>query len=113
MDYEKCKQTVEQTIDKYLSTLDYDSRITDGIKYVLTEGKRLRPAITLSVLEKLQPLKWQEYSKACLIPELIHTASLIIDDFPSFDNAQLRREKECLHLKFGEAIAYLISFTLV
>jgi geranylgeranyl pyrophosphate synthase len=34
--------------------------------------------------------------------ELLHTASLLLDDMPAFDDAKLRRGKPCAHLVFGE-----------
>ena len=49
---------------------------------------------------------------ACSI-ELGHTASLIFDDKPSMDNANVRRGKESCHVKFGEDIADLTGIYLI
>ena len=51
-------------------------------------------------------------SNACSI-ELGHTASLIFDDKPSMDNADIRRGKESCHIKFGENIADLTGIYLI
>ena len=45
--------------------------------------------------------------------ELVHAASLILDDLPSMDNASLRRGRPVNHLAFGEATALLASFGLL
>ena len=45
--------------------------------------------------------------------ELVHAASLILDDLPSMDNASLRRGRPANHVAFGEATALLASFGLL
>lgn len=45
--------------------------------------------------------------------ELVHAASLILDDLPSMDDAPLRRGRRANHLEFGEAIAILAAFGLL
>jgi farnesyl diphosphate synthase len=48
-----------------------------------------------------------------LAVELVHAASLILDDLPSMDNAPLRRGRPACHVAFGEATALLASFGLL
>lgn len=45
--------------------------------------------------------------------EYLHTASLVFDDFPSMDNAVLRRGAPCLHVSHGEAVATLAALGLI
>jgi geranylgeranyl pyrophosphate synthase len=45
--------------------------------------------------------------------ELVHTASLILDDLPSMDDARQRRGRPACHLVFGEATATLTAFALI
>ena len=45
--------------------------------------------------------------------EYLHTASLIFDDFPAMDDAQLRRDGPCLHVSHGEAVATLAALALI
>lgn len=113
MNYYECKDIVEQIVADYITNLDSDPRIKSGMEYVLDGGKRLRPVLTLAILEKLIPNEWHTYKKVCLVPEFIHCSSLIIDDLPAFDNAETRRGKKCIHLEKDEGIAYLLSFNLV
>jgi geranylgeranyl diphosphate synthase type II len=49
---------------------------------------------------------------ACAI-ELHHCASLVHDDLPCFDDADLRRGKASVHRMFGEAIAVLAGDALI
>lgn len=48
-----------------------------------------------------------------LAVELVHAASLVLDDLPSMDNAPLRRGRPANHVAFGEATALLASFNLL
>lgn len=45
--------------------------------------------------------------------ELLHCASLVHDDLPCFDNADLRRGKPSVHVAFGEPIAVLAGDALI
>jgi len=51
-------------------------------------------------------------SLACGI-EYLHTASLILDDLPSMDDARVRRGVPCIHIKHGEAVATLAAMALI
>ena len=55
---------------------------------------------------------------ACTLPlaaavEMMHAASLVLDDRPSMDNAATRRGKACVHLAFPEWAADLLPAFLV
>jgi geranylgeranyl diphosphate synthase type II len=49
---------------------------------------------------------------ACAI-EMVHTASLILDDLPCMDDATLRRRKPANHLVFGQDTAILAATALL
>jgi geranylgeranyl diphosphate synthase type II len=49
---------------------------------------------------------------ACAI-EFLHTSSLILDDLPAMDDAQLRRGRAALHLVYGEGLAMLTALALL
>lgn len=49
---------------------------------------------------------------ACAI-EYVHTSSIILDDLPAMDDADLRRGRAALHLVFGEDIATLAALALL
>jgi geranylgeranyl diphosphate synthase type II len=50
---------------------------------------------------------------AAVALELLHCASLVHDDLPAFDGAELRRGRPAVHRVFGEAIAILAGDALI
>jgi geranylgeranyl pyrophosphate synthase len=75
-------------------------------------GKRLRPVCVLATAELLGRAPEDLLGLACAV-ELVHSASLILDDLPSMDNAALRRGQPALHIEFGEATAILAAIALL
>lgn len=72
-------------------------------------GKRFRPKLLLSVVQALNPLMIEGAFPVALALEIFHTYSLIHDDLPSMDNADLRRGIPTLHTTYDEATAVLIG----
>lgn len=74
-------------------------------------GKRLRP---LLVIMAARDLGWPgpALDVGCAL-ELVHTASLILDDLPCMDDAKTRRGKPAIHMSFGEDVANLASIALL
>lgn len=79
---------------------------------MLSGGKRLRPVLTLVAAESLGVSVERALRPACAI-EMIHTASLVLDDLPCMDDAKMRRGAPACHLAFGEDIAILAAVTLI
>jgi len=78
----------------------------------LAPGKRLRPLLTLHTALHLGRRDLAALDCACAV-ELVHAASLIIDDLPCMDDAALRRGQPTAHRKFGEDIAILSGVALL
>src|SRR5262245_15409563 len=78
---------------------------------LLAPSKRLRPILALLVAEVLRGDPEPVMPAACAI-EMVHTASLILDDLPSMDDATLRRGRPACHVAHGEATAILAAFAL-
>jgi geranylgeranyl diphosphate synthase type II len=74
-------------------------------------AKRLRPVLTLLVAEILKGDPETVLPAGCAI-EMVHTASLILDDLPSMDDAATRRGRPTCHVAHGEATALLAAFAL-
>ncbi len=74
-------------------------------------AKRLRPVLALLVAEVLKGDPGTVLPAACAI-EMVHTASLILDDLPSMDDAKTRRGRPTCHVAHGEATAILAAFAL-
>ncbi len=76
--------------------------------FVSKPGKYFRPLLTLMVCEVTGGRKNDAINYACAV-ELVHASSLIFDDLPCMDNANIRRGQPCLHKRFGEALAMLTA----
>ncbi len=83
--------------------------IRDG---ALAPGKRMRPLLLLLAADGLGADQRPALDLACAI-EMVHAASLILDDMPCMDDAQLRRGRPTVHLTFGEDIAILAAVALL
>ncbi|WP_104698088.1 MULTISPECIES: polyprenyl synthetase family protein [unclassified Helicobacter] len=79
---------------------------------LLNGGKRFRPALLLSVVDAYTPTLMKNAFLPALALECLHTYSLIHDDLPSMDNADLRRLHPTLHKSYDEATAILIGDAL-
>ena len=79
---------------------------------VFAPAKRLRPILTLLVADVFRTPPDVVLPGACAI-ELVHTASLILDDLPSMDDAKTRRGRAACHVRHGEATAILAAFALI
>ncbi len=75
-------------------------------------AKRLRPILALLVAEVLKGDPDAVLPAGCAI-EMVHTASLILDDLPSMDDAKTRRGRPTCHVAHGEATAVLAAFALM
>ena len=74
-------------------------------------AKRLRPILALMVADVLRGDAESVLPAACAL-EMVHTASLILDDLPSMDDASSRRGRPACHVAHGEANAILAAFAL-
>jgi geranylgeranyl diphosphate synthase, type II len=75
-------------------------------------AKRLRPILSLLVADVLKGEPAAVLPAGCAV-EMVHTASLILDDLPSMDDARTRRGRPTCHVVHGEATAILAAFALL
>ena len=75
-------------------------------------GKRFRPRLLLGIVEAYEPLLLESAMHPALALEIFHTYSLIHDDLPAMDDADLRRGHPTLHIRFDEALAILAGDAL-
>jgi geranylgeranyl diphosphate synthase type II len=75
-------------------------------------GKRARGLLVLLVADGWD-VRWQRAVDCARAAEMVHTASLIIDDLPCMDDAALRRRQPSNHVKFGEPTAVLAGISLL
>lgn len=79
---------------------------------LLAGGKRIRPLLTIQVATGFGAPEAAALDPACAI-EMVHTASLILDDLPCMDDAVLRRGRTANHRLFGEDTAILAATALL
>ena len=75
-------------------------------------GKRFRPMLLLCIVDAIEPLLVKNALPVSLGLEFLHTYSLIHDDLPAMDNADLRRGHPTLHTTYDEVTAILVGDAL-
>ncbi len=70
----------------------------------LAGGKRIRSKI---IMKSAEDIGVDQMEKIAVAVELFHSGTLIHDDLPEIDNADLRRGKPANHLVFGQGTAVL------
>ena len=75
-------------------------------------GKRFRPLLLLSIVDSCKPLLLENAQYIALGLEMMHAYSLIHDDLPCMDNAELRRGHPTLHVTYDETTAVLMGDAL-
>ena len=75
-------------------------------------GKRFRPMLLLSIVDAIEPLLLKNAMPVALGVEYLHTYSLIHDDLPAMDDADLRRGNPTLHKTYDEVTAILVGDAL-
>ncbi len=109
--------SLRSNVDQRLAELLPFAKDAPGLKGalaygVLSPGKRLRPLITMLACRQCGGDAFEALDAACAV-EMIHAASLIVDDLPCMDDARLRRNGLATHIVFGEGVGILASITLV
>ena len=86
--------------------------VQEAMRYtLLAPSKRIRATLALLAAELCGSSA--RAGPAAASVELVHAASLILDDLPCMDDAPLRRGQPANHVRFGEATAILASFGLL
>jgi geranylgeranyl diphosphate synthase, type II len=118
MDINLFLQETRYYIDKklYEHIIIHDPKLStlySSIHYTLhAGGKRIRPIFCFAVGEMFDLSREKLTNLACAL-EMIHTASLIMDDLPYMDDGTMRRGKLANHLMYGQDVAVLASLSLL
>src|SRR3954451_16043779 len=108
---------VRADVDNFFARLlaptgDGRERLFEAMRHaVIGGGKRLRPMLTIAASRLFAIDPERALRVGCAI-EAIHVYSLIHDDLPCMDDADLRRGKPTVHKSFGEAEAVLAGDSL-
>ncbi len=90
------------------------AKLAAALGYAVTPGgARIRPTILTSVAMACGEDRPALTDAAGSAIELIHCASLVHDDLPCFDDADMRRGKPSLHRAFSEPLAVLTGDSLI
>jgi geranylgeranyl pyrophosphate synthase len=94
------------------------SKIVEAMRYVMTSGgKRLRAALCFAGFRYAHGNAHHPHhplvTAAAAGVEMLHAASLVLDDLPCMDDADVRRSRPCVHLVHGEALSVLAASALV
>lgn len=107
-------EAINKTIARLLPETDLpESPLYEAMRYgVLNGGKRLRPFLVMqsAKLFNVDPMRARRVAAAI---EFVHCYSLIHDDLPAMDNADMRRGKPSTHKQFDEATAILAGDALL
>mgnify|MGYP006281207901 CR=1 FL=1 len=92
------------------NTEQYPVRLSRSLREMVLEngGKLLRPSLSLITAQLLGGGTGTALAFGWAI-ELIHNASLILDDLPSMDDATMRRGRLVIHLQHSTAYAILLA----
>ena len=105
-------------VDRRLAVLLRDpegagNQVSAAMRYAtLAPGKRIRPLLLLLTARSLG-LDLNELLDAACALEMVHAASLVMDDMPCMDNAMLRRGQPTVHVAFGQDVAMLSAIALL
>ncbi|MEO7564591.1 MAG: polyprenyl synthetase family protein, partial [Sphingomicrobium sp.] len=108
---------VSADVDRFFGDLlkppgDSRDRLYEAMRHAaIGGGKRLRPLLTTAAARLFAIGDERALRLACAI-EAIHVYSLIHDDLPCMDDADLRRGKASVHKAFGDAVAVLAGDSL-
>ncbi len=90
------------------------AKLAAALEYATSPGgARIRPTILLSVALACGDDRPVVTDAAAAALELMHCASLVHDDLPCFDDAEIRRGKPSVHRAFSEPLAVLAGDSLI
>ncbi len=111
---ETARAALEERMNRLVAGPDIEPpHLRDALHHaLLSPGKRVRPLLLLMIAARDSGAS-EAALDAGIAVEMVHTASLVLDDLPSMDNAETRRKRPTAHVLFGEATAILVAIALL
>ncbi len=110
---EGLRAKVNARLEQHAPRADTSDRLSWAMRYaLLAPGKRVRPVLMLLCASFLDGDVETALGPACAI-EMVHAASLILDDLPCMDDAVVRRGLPATHVRYGEDMAVLAGVALL
>lgn len=111
LNFNELRESLEEDWRRALNRLSVPP-LTEMMDYALSGGKCLRGLLLLAVADACNG-SGEQAREAAVAIEMIHAASLVVDDLPALDDTSMRRGALSLHKRFGEAAAILTAHALV
>jgi len=89
-----------------------DVLFTAAAAALLGRGKRTRPILSMLACAQVGGQVQDALDYGCAV-EIVHAASLVLDDLPCMDDATMRRGAAAVHVSHGEDAAVLASIALL
>jgi len=110
-------QEIKKSTDKEIDlALNNSEPMIEGLYksaiYSAAGGKRVR-AVYTNLVGRMFDVDAKSLLKTACAVEMIHAASLIMDDLPYMDDSQLRRGKPANHVVFGQDVALCASIAML
>ncbi len=106
-------RAVDQALPDFLPPVSpHAGALAVAMRHSFPGGKRVRPFVVQQAAGTFGLAAEAVMPTACGF-ELVHTATLIHDDLPCIDNADLRRGLPASHVAFGERTALLAGDALI
>ena len=111
---DQARADIERTLESLIPSIHTWPKALHTAQHhaLMAPGKRFRPLLCLAISEGLGVRRDVALRMGC-VAEIVHTASLILDDLPCMDDADLRRGRETIHIAFSESTAVLTATNLL
>jgi len=108
------KPRIENALQRHLGGRDRPAKLGAAMRHALFPGGgRVRPCFALGVAIACGDDRPRVSDALATAVECLHCASLVHDDLPCFDDAQVRRGRASVHAAHGEAMAVLAGDSLI
>jgi geranylgeranyl pyrophosphate synthase len=107
---------VDKALDQAITFIEseLESDIGDAIRHgVMSDGKRLRPILCTTAYRECGGRAEKNVYDLSASLEMIHAYSLMHDDLPCMDDAELRRGQATTHSVFGEDVTIRAAAALI
>jgi geranylgeranyl pyrophosphate synthase len=123
--FDEYRQEVDGLVERALTLGEFGrkNKLSDACAHALHGGKRLRPVIIMEISRALTvvhrematgvPPQAVDTADAALFIEYLHTASIVVDDLPAFDDDDERRGELSVHRAVGPAVAHMAALSLI
>ncbi|MEM8837483.1 MAG: polyprenyl synthetase family protein [Pseudomonadota bacterium] len=114
METQKRIEQATQRAMRFVTRNPAPGKLAEAMRYAMFPGgARVRPRLCLAVASACGDDQPHMSDAAAVAIEMLHCASLVHDDLPAFDDAEVRRGKPSVHSVYGEALAVLAGDALI